>query len=99
MTALQADEYDRLSVTADAGRFLLQLDGDTVGWAVTSVADGVLTIAHVETALRHRGKDFAARLMHGVLDAARAQSLRVRPRCGYAADYMRHRPATHDLLT
>ena len=98
MATGEPKEHDRLVVVSEPGQYVLHLDGDIVGWALYSVADGVMTVPHVETVPRHRGKDFAARLMRGVLDDARARGLRVLPRCGYAAAYMRQRPSTLDLL-
>lgn len=79
-------------------RYELHLDGVRVGLADYSMRDGVMTIPHVETEPIHRGKDFAARLMAGVLDDVRSQQLTVRPICPYAAAYMQRRPETHDLI-
>jgi predicted GNAT family acetyltransferase len=79
-------------------RYELHLDGQRVGLADYWVDGDVMTIPHVETDPAHRGKDFAARLMAGVLDEARARRLTIRPVCSYAALYMQRRPETHDLI-
>ncbi len=79
-------------------RYELHLDGERVGLADYSVRDGVMIIPHVETEPAHRGKQFAAHLMAGVLDDARARALMVQPICPYAAVYMRRNPDTHDLI-
>lgn len=96
----QPRDHDRLSVVdvPAAGRYELMLDGARVGWADYRLADGVATLPHVETVPAHRGKDFAAQLMAGVLADVRARDLRVRPLCAYASAYIRRRPETHDLI-
>ena len=93
-------ENDRLVVVADpeAGRFVLMLDDVPVGHARYRTDGGVMTIVHVETVPIHRRKDFAARLMDGVLATARADGLKVLPVCSYAAAYMRQRSSVHDLV-
>jgi predicted GNAT family acetyltransferase len=93
-------EHEQLEVVdlGDGHRYELRLDGERVGSADYRVTDGVMTIPYVETKPAHRGKDFAARLMAGVLDDVRARELTVQPTCSYAAAYMRRRPETHDLI-
>ena len=56
-----------------------------------------MTIPHVETNPLHRNKQFAARLMAGVLDDVRSRGLTVRPVCPYADAYMRRNPGTEHL--
>lgn len=91
---------DRFEVVDVPGsnRFELHLGAQRVGHADYVVHDGVMTIPHVETVFRHRGKGFAARLMAGLLADVRRRGLVVRPICPYAADYLRDHPAEHDLL-
>jgi predicted GNAT family acetyltransferase len=93
-------ELEQLEVVDLVGeyRYELRLDGERVGVADYRVRDGVMTIPYVETEPAHRGKDFAARLMAGVLDDVRARELTVQPICSYAATYMQRRPDTHDLI-
>ena len=78
-------------------RYELHLDGERVGLASYSIHDDVVTIPHVETDPAHRGKNFAARLMGGVLADIRNRDLTVRPICPYADAYMRRNPDTEDL--
>ncbi|WP_193211580.1 GNAT family N-acetyltransferase [Luteolibacter marinus] len=59
---------------------------------------GLLVIPHVEVEPALRGTGAAGRLMADVLAFARAEGLKVRPLCGYAAAYMRRHPGTLDLL-
>jgi predicted GNAT family acetyltransferase len=93
-------EHKQLEVVdlGDGHRYELRLDGERVGAADYRVRDGVMAIPYVETEPAHRGKDYAARLMAGVLDDVRARELTVQPICSYAAAYMQRRPDTHDLI-
>jgi hypothetical protein len=94
-----ADERARLAVIdqADRSRYELVLDGTVVGYAPYSVDGDVMTLPHIETAAPHRGKNFAARLMGGIVDDARYRSLHIRPLCGYADAYLQRQPDTDDL--
>lgn len=81
-----------------ASRFELRLDGDLVGSAGYSVDGDVVTVPHVETDPAHRGRGYAAVLMAGVIDSIREHGQQLRPVCPYAADYVRERPETHELV-
>ena len=59
---------------------------------------GALAIPYVHADPALRGSGASGRLMEGVLARARAQGLKVRPICGYAAAYIRRRREHHDLL-
>jgi len=80
------------------GRFELQRDGETVGFASFREADGVVTIPHVETMPGHRGQGYAARLLDGTLEQLRASARSVVPLCPFAAQHIRDSPEHHDLL-
>lgn len=82
----------------EASRFELLLAGQRVGLADYSIAEGVITVPHVETDPAHQGQGFAAVLMKGVLESVRSSDQRIRPLCPYAAAYMQRRPETQDLL-
>ncbi|MDG1265813.1 MAG: GNAT family N-acetyltransferase [Ilumatobacter sp.] len=89
-----------LTVTDDAEslRFTLRLNGEIVGHADYSLDDSVVTIPHVETLQPYRGRGFAAVLMNGVIESLRNNGHTIRPTCSYAAEYLRERPDTHDLV-
>lgn len=57
-----------------------------------------LTIHHVEAAPALRGKGTAARLMEGIVQIARAQSLTITPSCPYAKDWFQKHPEAADVL-
>jgi predicted GNAT family acetyltransferase len=94
------EEHDRLTVQRRPGnnRYELLLDGSVVALADFLLRDDVVTIPHVETNPEHRGKDFAAQLMSGVLADVRERNQTVRPLCTYAAAYMQRHPESNDLL-
>lgn len=60
--------------------------------------DGVMTITHTGVPSEVGGRGIAAELTRVALDSARAQGLKVRPSCSYAAVYMRRHPEYNDLL-
>jgi predicted GNAT family acetyltransferase len=78
-------------------RFELE-EGGGVSFAAYERRDGVITIRHVETPPALRGRGIAARLMKGLLEIARAEGVRVRPVCPYAAAYMKRHAEERDLL-
>jgi predicted GNAT family acetyltransferase len=82
---------------APASRFELDVAG---GLAVASYRrDGdTLVLTHTEVPRQSRRHGLAAALVRATLDWARAEGLRVRPLCSYAAAYIRHHPETQDLL-
>ena len=78
-------------------RFELTENGMTA-FATYVRGDGRLVIPHVEAPVPLRGTGTAGRLMAGVLDLARAQSLKVVPLCPYAAAFIQRHPEYQDLL-
>jgi predicted GNAT family acetyltransferase len=68
-----------------------------------SVADyadkeGVRSILYVETPVEARGRGYAEHLMNAIVRDARANGVKLRPICGYAAAHFRRHPDTHDVL-
>jgi len=98
----------RLLVTRndDARRYELRADDELVGYADViahrtapgSTSGLVVTVPHVETVARHRGKGYAAQLMSGIVDDLRSRGQRIDPVCSYARAYVTERPELHDLL-
>jgi predicted GNAT family acetyltransferase len=78
-------------------RFELAVDGQTA-FAAYRREPGLLTITYVESPVALRGTGVAGRLMHGVLEQARAEGLKVVPVCGYAVAYMQRHPEYADLI-
>lgn len=80
-----------------AGRYEFDLDGG-VAFATYRLAPGVVTVTHTEVPRALRGQGLGAKLSAAVLDHIRAQNLKVVPRCGYFAGFIRDHPEYHDLL-
>jgi len=78
-------------------RFEMGAGGDTAV-AYYSLAPGVITFTHTEVPATLRGQGVASRLTRGVLEAARAQGLKVVPRCSFVAAFMSRHPEFNDLL-
>lgn len=81
----------------ERSRFELDVDGQ-VAFADYRREGGSLVIRHVEAPPALRGTGAADRLMQGIMAFARAHALKIVPRCGYAASWMRRHGAHHDLL-
>ena len=73
---------------AAEGRFELDVGGRQA-FALYRRQPGLLVIDHVEAEPALRGTGAAGRLMTQVVAAARAESLGILPRCGYAASWLR----------
>ena len=78
-------------------RFELDVDGHTAV-AYYQRDGGVITFTHTEVPAALRGQGIASRLMHGVLETARAEGLKVVPRCSFVAAYLNRHPEFNDLL-
>ncbi len=78
-------------------RFEFMEDGHTA-YADYDTKEGVLHIKYVYAPETLRGTGAAGRLMAGVVDAARAESLKILPICGYAASWLRKHKEHHDLM-
>ncbi len=78
-------------------RFELDAGGHTAV-AEYRLSLGVITFTHtgVDPAVRERG--IASRLVRGALEAARAQELKVVPKCSFVASYIARHPEFRDLL-
>jgi predicted GNAT family acetyltransferase len=72
--------------------------GDATAVAYYSLTPGVITFTHTEVPAALRGQGIASRLIRGVLETARAQGLKVVPRCSFVAAYMNQHPEFNDLL-
>lgn len=80
-----------------ASRFEMTVEGQ-LALADYRRGGGKLTITHVETPPALQGQGIAAKLMDGVVAAARAEGAKIIPICSYAAAYMRRHKEHADLL-
>lgn len=79
-------------------RYELQLAGGTA--FIDYLDHGkVRTLTHAEVPMRLRGGGIAGKLTGGALDLARAEGLKVVPRCPYVATFIDRHPQYQDLLS
>ena len=78
-------------------RFELDADGH-IAFSEYKRIDGVLTILHTEVPKELEGRGIGSSLIRGVLDTARAQSLKVNPLCPFAKAYIERHPEYSNLL-
>jgi predicted GNAT family acetyltransferase len=78
-------------------RFEADADGE-VAVAYYTRAPGVITFTHTEVPFRLQGQGIASRLVRGALEAARAEGLKVVPRCSFVSSYIARHPEFNDLL-
>lgn len=79
------------------GRFSTQLDGHEAE-LVYRRQDGRLLIDHTGVPEAIGGRGVAGTLVKAALDYARAEGLRVVPRCSYSAEYIQRHPEYADLV-
>lgn len=79
------------------GRYEFDVEGG-VAFANYRLAPGVVTVTYTEVPAALRGRGIGAQLSAAVLDHIRAEGLKVIPRCGYFAGFIRDHPEYHDLL-
>jgi predicted GNAT family acetyltransferase len=80
-----------------ANRYELDVEGATAT-ADYRIGPGVVTVTYTEVPPSKRGRGIGAKLSAAVLDHIRAEGLKVIPRCGFFAGFIREHPEYHDLL-
>jgi uncharacterized protein len=78
-------------------RFEIKL-GDEMAIAEYVKKDGVISFTHTLVPEHLRGKGTASQLAKFALDKAKAEGLKVDPRCPFFADYIRKNPEYQPLL-
>lgn len=82
----------------NAQRRRFELDaGGHVAFSNYQRADNVLTIMHTEVPTELNGRGIGSALVRGILDLARAQGLKVVPRCPFVGAFMDRHPEYADL--
>jgi len=78
-------------------RFEATVDGHE-GRLDYTVRGDVMTLVHTEVDPALKGRGVAGALVEAALDHARANGLKVVPRCEYAASYIERHPESKSLL-
>jgi predicted GNAT family acetyltransferase len=81
----------------DLHRFEMKA-GDDTAVAYYQLEPGVITFTHTEVPAALWGRGIGSRLVRGALEAARAEGLKVVPRCSFVTAYLRKHPELNDLL-
>jgi hypothetical protein len=79
-------------------RYEALLDGEPVGHATYTPAEGAVIIGHTEVDRRHEGRGVGAAIIEAALDDLRARGLKVLPLCSFAAAFVRRHPEYADLV-
>ena len=82
---------------AALNRFELDADGH-VAVAYYRRTPGVITFTHTEVPPALEGHGIGSALTRGALEAARAEGLKVVPRCPFVSAYISRHPEFADLL-
>jgi predicted GNAT family acetyltransferase len=88
---------DKVRNNPALNRFELDLNGDTAV-AYYQLSPGVITFTHTEVPPELSGHGIGSQLVRGALEAARAQGLKVVPRCPFVSAYMAKHAEFNDLL-
>jgi uncharacterized protein len=87
------------AVRDNVQRHRFELDAeDHVAFSNYKREAGTLTIMHTEVPAKLNGKGIGSALARGLLDIARAEKLKVVPRCPFVAGYIAKHPEYADLL-
>jgi predicted GNAT family acetyltransferase len=78
-------------------RFEFDVDGAT-SFVNYRRADGVLFLTHTEVPRHLRERGIGGQVVQATLEAARAQGMKVTPRCGFVARFIAEHPEFADLL-
>ena len=97
MTDSEKMEFTEVTHHAEAERFELRVGSELCVLDYRRSSDK-LVIYHTEVPPPFQGRGLAARITRAALDFARAQNLRVEPRCTYTAAFLRKHPEYSDLI-
>ncbi len=78
-------------------RFELTIDDLTV-FANYNRHGAVVHLMYVEAPIALRGTGAAGTLMEGIVNLARAQQVKLKPVCGYAAAWLKRHPDMKDVV-
>jgi predicted GNAT family acetyltransferase len=72
-----------------AGRYVLQVDGRTIGFAAYDRSEDAIAFTHTEIAVGCEGRGYGTRLVRAALDDAQARGLEVVPLCPFVRRVLR----------
>jgi predicted GNAT family acetyltransferase len=81
----------------EKSRYELELERG-MAVALYRKGDGHLVVYHSEVPREVEGRGIGSTLVRGMLDDMRVKGLKIVPRCGFVAAFIRRHPAYQDLL-
>jgi uncharacterized protein len=88
----------RVADAPDASRFEAFVGDELAGFVTYRRAPGEITFVHTEVFPKWEGKGVGSALARGVLDNARANGLKVVPRCPFIKGYIDKHAEYQDLV-
>lgn len=85
------------TVTRQDDRFVIEVDGRSVGLADFHDRDGKRVFPHTEVLAQFQGRGLATILVAEALRATRAEGLRIVPTCWMVAEYIDKNPEYADI--
>ncbi|WP_193045206.1 GNAT family N-acetyltransferase [Mycolicibacterium baixiangningiae] len=86
------------TVTAEADRFTIGLEGQTVGFAEFTDRDGQRVFTHTEVEGEFEGRGLATILVGEALEQTRSAGKRIVPACALVADYVEKHDEFADVV-
>jgi len=86
------------TVTAEADRFTIAVDGNTVGLIDFNDIDGRRIFPHTEIQPAYEGRGLATILVAAALEATRDAGLRIVPACSMVSGYITKHPEYQPLV-
>jgi predicted GNAT family acetyltransferase len=79
-------------------RFTLSVDGEVIGKALYTDADGTRTFVHTEVDPAHEGNGYASRLIERAVAETRAANLRIVGQCPMVAHWLSKHPEYDEFV-
>ena len=86
------------TVTAEADRFYVEVQGKRVGFAEFDQRDGQRVFTHTEVSPAYQGRGLATILVAEAMRATRDAGLRIIPACSMVAAYLGKHPEFDDVV-
>ncbi|MBB2914804.1 hypothetical protein FHS43_006116 [Streptosporangium becharense] len=87
-----------VKLSPDGDRYVAEVDGRQIGLLELVRRDGVIIYPHTEVHPEYEGNGVGAALARAALDAARAEGVKVVPRCWFVKGWIARHPDYSDLV-
>ncbi|GAA3443186.1 GNAT family N-acetyltransferase [Planomonospora venezuelensis] len=88
----------RVTAVPEKNLFEAEVDGEHAGQIEYTRRDGAIVYTHTEVDGPFEGKGVGGALVRAALDAARAEGVKVVPRCSFVRTWIERHPDYADLL-